>query len=194
MTTLKRELRLKFEEVLTQNIIVDKEFSEEILNTTVQDLATDLAETALKVFFPVEAEPLKPAQSALPLEWKILADLPIEKEDVQGEIIKQEALTTFEAHMKFGHLPWDSNRTWEKFSKFVVQEYEKDPQIFLKYKIWAAGEGKYHALSNKKIRENPDHFISCFPDFLAHSHLHRRDIPTSERTDLDENGVPLSYS
>lgn len=179
MTTLRRELRLKFTEILKESDLLIYYSEDEV-----SSLAEKLADAC------VEKDVVQVASGQLPLEWKILAGMPVTENDLEIGKIKKEAKDAFEQQMNFGTLPWGSTKKWDDLEKFIVQEFQKDPNIFLRYRIWQKGDGKYVALSNKKIRENPDHFISCFPDFLAHTAMYRR---VEKDDDLDANGIPFSY-
>lgn len=71
-------------------------------------------------------------------------------------------LTEFERVFGFGSLPWYSNSVWDKFAKFILARHD----WFADYVAWRAGEGKYNAFSNKKIRENPRAFMDTgYPEF-----------------------------
>jgi len=146
-------------------------------------------------------------------EWKVLKRTELEKanpelalfgggfpqKDAMGASVSRlEALQAFERDMRFNPLPWDSERDWQKFSKFVVAEYQKDKLIFTKYKTWQENEGKYQALSNRKIRQKPQEFVDCFPDFLAHSAMYGKRVVEEARAEnvglvFDEDGRLVSY-
>lgn len=121
-----------------------------------------------------------------------------QKAALDASVSRLGALETFERDMRFNPLPWDSDAAWQKFSKFVVKEHEKDPLIFAKYKTWQENEGKYQSLSNRKIRQKPQEFIDCFPDFLAHSVMYRKpaeQVANVSRNTLqyDEDGRLITY-
>lgn len=122
-----------------------------------------------------------------------------DKDALYASVSRLGALETFERDMRFNPLPWDSSAAWQKFSKFVVKEHEKDPLIFSKYKTWQENEGKYQALSNRKIRQKPQEFVDCFPDFLAHSAMYGKPAEqvasASRNTALqyDEDGRLITY-
>ena len=67
--------------------------------------------------------------------------------------------------------PWDSNSKWQKFAKWVAAQ---DPAQFKQYADWRKKDGKYHAMSNNKIRQDPQIFIDTgWPTFLAHVSMYR---------------------
>jgi hypothetical protein len=85
-----------------------------------------------------------------------------------------EATNEFERIFGFGALPWSSTSTWTKFQKFIVGLHTSDPGIFADYVAWRAGDGKYKAFSNRKIRENPSAFMDTgYPEYEA-SKMYRR--------------------
>jgi hypothetical protein len=62
--------------------------------------------------------------------------------------------------------PWDSNSKWQKFAKWVAAQ---EPSQFFKYAEWRKKDGKYQAMSNNKIRQDPQMFMDTgWPTFLAH--------------------------
>ncbi len=68
--------------------------------------------------------------------------------------------------------PWDSNSKWQKFAKWVAAQ---DPADFQKYAEWRKGDGKFHAMSNNKIRQDPQMFMDTgWPTFLAHSSMYQK--------------------
>ena len=114
------------------------------------------------------------------VEWAILAGEEVKPEDILRQEIVYEALTAFERDIKFNPLPWDSSKTWERLKNFVIAEYQKDSLIFAKYKTWQQNEGKFVAMSNRKIKERPEDFIACWPDFLAHSAMYSPPPPRGD--------------
>jgi len=68
--------------------------------------------------------------------------------------------------------PWDSNSKWQKFAKWVAAQAPAD---FQKYAEWRKGDGKFHAMSNNKIRQDPQMFMDTgWPTFLAHSSMYQK--------------------
>jgi len=95
---------------------------------------------------------------------------PANQTEIDANVFAKEAVDNFESCLHFNPLPWSSNREWERFEKFVVDEYRKDAAVWQRYDEWRKDKGKYvGALSNKAIKYRPDDFIACFPDFLAHT-------------------------
>ena len=117
----------------------------------------------------------------------------VTQELIDHSVLVKDATDSFEKDLKFNPLPWSSTKDWEKLSKFVVQEYQKDKLIFAKYKTWQQNDGKYLAMSNRKIKERPADFVACFPDFLAHSAMYETKKVESKPVDIDDNGAPISY-
>lgn len=103
---------------------------------------------------------------ALPLEWKILSDQPITKEDLNP--IEKQATDCFERSLGFGALPWSSTTTWTKLERFVIRVYKANPAVFSEFQAWRDGKGKYKGWTNAKIRQNPQTFIDgALPEFEA---------------------------
>lgn len=169
MTTLRRELRLKFEEIIRQEAIFcsDGLELESPYRERIADFATLLTEAAMTVKFMVEDKPkmereiLKKSDPA----WSILAGEDI---DTAANIAAKEATDAFEKDFGFGTLPWNSDSTWEKFYKFVVRIYLQDKNVWRDYVAWRNDKGKYVAYSNRKIREAPQAFMDTgYPEFEA---------------------------
>lgn len=67
--------------------------------------------------------------------------------------------------------PWDTTSKWQKFAKWVAAQ---DPAQFKQYADWRKGDGKFHAMSNNKIRQDPQMFIDTgWPTFLAHVSMYK---------------------
>ena len=67
--------------------------------------------------------------------------------------------------------PWDSNSKWQKFAKWVAAQ---DSALFVQYAEWRKADGKFHALSNNKIRQDPQMFMDTgWPTFLAHVSMYK---------------------
>lgn len=106
----------------------------------------------------------------MPLEWYIKQDLPVPAELTEQNRVEFAAIGEFESAFGFGQLPWDSTTAWQSFKKWVVKIYQSEPTIFRDYVKWRNGAGKYDAMSNKKIRENPKMFVDTgYPTYKASS-------------------------
>ena len=67
--------------------------------------------------------------------------------------------------------PWDSNSKWQKFAKWVAAQ---DSALFKQYAEWRKADGKFHAMSNNKIRQDPQMFMDTgWPTFLAHVSMYK---------------------
>jgi hypothetical protein len=93
------------------------------------------------------------------LDWKLGHGQKITQAEVDQAKSIEEAPKMFEKAFGFGRLPWDSNRTWEKFRKFVTDIYLQDRTAFGQFTIWRNNEGKYKGWTNKLIRTNPAVFM-----------------------------------
>jgi len=117
---------------------------------------------------------------------------PANQAEIDANIFAKEAVNNFESCLHFNPLPWSQNREWERFEKFVVDEYRKDATVWQRYDEWRKDKGKYAgALSNKAIKYRPDDFIACFPDFLAHTSMYGKS--TRAKIETDSTGAPITY-
>lgn len=179
---MRRKLRQKFDQVLNK-LAESKDYPFKP-GETVADVLTD---AAMEVFM----EKPKVDTSKMGLDWKILAGDVITQEQIDNNVLDMEARDTFEKDMGFNPLPWASTKVWEKFGKFVVQEYKKNKLIFAMYKTWQKSDkGKYLALSNRSIKQRPEDFIACFPDFLASIEMYPIQMPNVSKADDDQSEQP----
>jgi hypothetical protein len=98
---------------------------------------------------------------------KDMLDMLLEQEQKAQPI--RNACLMFETAMlgsTVSQWPWDSNAKWQKFSKWVAAQ---EPSQFTAYAEWRKRDGKYQAMSNNKIRQDPQMFMDTgWPTFLAH--------------------------
>lgn len=159
--TLRRELRLKISEVLHGHT-----FAHEISLQESEELINELTESIvqLRAFQEKPKFDLKQSDPA----WSILAGAEVTQEQIDQNILAKEATEAFAKDMSFGALPWNSDKTWETFYKFVVKVYSQNKNVWREYVQWRNDKGKYTAYSNRKIRENPLAFIDTgYPEFEA---------------------------
>lgn len=110
----------------------------------------------------------QPKRKAQTIEEAIWSGQPVTEDLLEGEKKKEQAFIEFESTFGFGTLPWNSNSTWDKFAKFIIKCAKDDPGWPADYVQWRAGDGKYKAFSNRKIRENPQAFIDTgYPEYDA---------------------------
>jgi hypothetical protein len=113
------------------------------------------------------------------IEAKIMAGLPVTEGDMPSGI---DACNAFESAMGVNPWPWASNKTWEKFARWVEKEFRTDSESFARYAAWRKSEGKYNAMSNNKIRQNPEMFMDTgWPTFLASVSMYGKKDPQPER-------------
>lgn len=112
----------------------------------------------------------------MPLEWYIQHGLPIPPELTENNLAEKNATDGFESALGFGFLPWDSTKDWQAFKKWVVETHRKAPSAWQQFQEWRIGKGKYEAMSNKQIRQNPRMFIDTgYPAFIASSTMYGRE-------------------
>jgi hypothetical protein len=153
MTTLRRELRTKFEGIL-------QAFEDKLSIAERESTAELLADAALEV------------RGIAKIEEKT-------KPDILDGILayshphdEMDSLHDFERTFGFGALPWYSNTVWDKFAKWIIKQ--AGAGWFADYVQWRNGDGKYKAFSNKKIRENPAAFMDTgYPEYEA-SKMYRK--------------------
>jgi hypothetical protein len=157
--TLRRELRTAFEGILAR-------YPDKFTLPEYEPLAEILADVALqvrgisKIELPDGSDP----------SWLIAAGSSSESVAALNEKIRfaQEATDKFEADLSFNPLPWTKNSTWNRFNKFVISEYQKDPNCFKKFKIRRDQEGKFSRLpANPKIYQDPDLLIAIWPSLKS---------------------------
>lgn len=184
MTTLRRELRLKFLDILKSWNVHDEEL-----------LSTELAEAAMTVKFMVEDKPKINMKNADPA-WAILAGTEIEQEEIDENIFAKEATDDFERQLGFGILPWNSDDAWTKFYKFIVKIYKQSQGVWMDYAVWREGDGKYgKAMTNNAIRKNPKMFMDTgYPTYEA-SKMYRKDTqPEYKKVEnVEIEAVPNPY-
>lgn len=106
----------------------------------------------------------------MPLDWYIQHGYPVPAELIENNQLEAAATSTFESKLGFGSLPWDSTSEWTTFKKWVMKIHQADATTWQRYAEWRADKGKYDAMSNKQIRQNPKMFIDTgYPAFMAHS-------------------------
>lgn len=195
MTTIRRTLRLKFNEILdaylksSQNYL-GEEMPEEILEK--------LADAALGVLLPKESPSF---MTKAGIEWQILAGVPVEQSQIDAEKLTKEVIDAFES--AFGiERPWNwypdkpsEARVWAEFREYLTKLYVSDHDCFTRYFTWAAQPFSRGAMSTLGIKRNPQDFPDSFAAFCASAMYQkpRKVVPDNERTDLDAGGTPMSY-
>ena len=153
MTTLRRELRVKFEEVLAR-------FSDKLTLPEREPLADLLADAAL------ELRGFKLIEGA-GIDWAILAGQDITQEQVKQIQLRDVAPKMFEKALGFSKpLPWWSDKDWTAFGEWVCTEYDKDKMSFGEYNIWRSNQYSSGKLANTTIRSYPDKFYDSWDMFM----------------------------
>lgn len=186
--TLRRELRLKFFEILSRyldNVIIPESNANEMVD--------QLADVAFELLRSKPVVDLKNSDPA----WSILAGVEIGQEHVDEAVVSKEAIDDFERQLGFGILPWNSDATWTKFYKFVVKVYKENQGVWMDYVVWRDGDGKYgKAMTNNAIRKNPQMFMDTgYPTYEA-SKMYRTDTrPEYKKVEHVEetNAVPNPF-
>lgn len=201
MITLQRELRLKFEEILKQEAVFcsDGLENESPYKEIISDLAYRLADSALEL----RGFQDKPAfdMSKAGIEWSVLAGAEINQHDIDETVLLRDTIDAFESAFSIkGNWNWypakpSEMRVWEDFRARLVQIYQADKDAFTKYVTWAAQPYSRGAMTGLHIKKNPQDFPDAWASFCMGTGYKppRQVVPDSERTDLDDDGIPQSY-
>lgn len=190
--TIRRDLRVKFEEILNVT------FNTASVNDTVRDLiCTALADSAIEIF---EKKPAFDFSKA-GIEWAILAGNDIDQEVQDAAVLEKNTIDAFESAFSIkGNWNWypakpQEMRVWAIFRANLVQLYRVDKDCFTKYFTWAHQPFSRGAMTGIQIKNNPQNFMDSWASFCMSTKYAppRKIVPDSERTDLDENGIPQSY-
>lgn len=189
--TTRRDLRLKFEEILKKEAVFcsDGLENESPYKEKYSDLAKKLADCALEPMFDMDKAGV---------EWGILAGAEIKQETVDAAVLEKEAIDAFES--AFGaNWVWypakpQEERVWAWFRAFLVKLYQVDKDCFTKYFTWAHQPFSRGAMTGRQIKSNPQDFKDSWASFcMSTKYAPRQIVPDSERTDLDDTGAPISY-
>jgi len=105
---------------------------------------------------------------------------------------RQDALNAFESALGFSSLNWDAKPEWRKFAKWVQERHAENPTCFVDYATWRKVGGKYHAMNNNKIRQNPLMFVDTgWPTYLASTSMYGTE--GRKPVQRDRKGIPISW-
>jgi len=139
--TLRRELRLKFEEVLHRGGAL----------WSPEKLAEELADAALAL----RAFKFKPQT--------IFVD---DELIIQKENLRDIAPKMFERALGFSKsLPWWSGKDWDAFGEWICQRYAENNTCFVEYNIWRLTPYIKGGMSNNRIRGFVNEFYDSWDMF-----------------------------
>ena len=138
MTTLRRELRNKFLEIVKD-----------------ETLADTLADTAMDVAGIKRVDPMQNA----PLDWQIAAGLSSKEiaDHNQRESAEKEKASAFERAMGLGVLEWWSNADLKALLRFLMDKTEDEIRTFAKW-----SKRQYSSLKPEKARMYPRLVKDCW--------------------------------
>lgn len=154
----------------TGDVYNKKQGDKKLPPSEIQGYAQGYAQGSVKDVTPTSDSKIKDQPSILSAQdyQEVNAKVDFMLDTARQADTGKNACMSFELAMLGGSVgwPWGSNAKWQKFAKWVA---EQDQQLFTDYAKWRKGEGKYHAMSNNKIRQDPQMFIDTgWPTFLAH--------------------------
>lgn len=135
------------------------------------------------------------------IEWQILAGAEVSEENLAREKMEAETISAFESAFSIkGNWNWypakpSEERVWKKFRENLVQLYAVDKDCFTKYVTWTYQPYVKGSMTGRQIKNAPQDFPDAWASFCMSTKYSapRRVVPDSERTDLDDNGIPMSY-
>ena len=146
--TLRRELRLKFEEVLHKGALWTRE-----------KLAEELADAALSL----RAFQFQPQT----IEQAIFTGVPVTEEMAERENLRDLAPKMFERALGFSKpLPWWTGRDWDAFGEWVCQRYAESKTSFGEYNVWRNTPYTKGGMSNNRIRGFINEFYDSWDMFM----------------------------
>lgn len=194
MSTIRRDLRLKILEILESNI---RYWEGKGQSETLGDIAVKIADSAIEI---TEQKPAFDMGQA-GVEWQMLAGAEIKQEEIDEYVLLKNTIDAFESAFSIkGNWNWypakpSEMRVWEDFRARLVQIYQADKDAFTKYVTWAAQPYSRGAMTGLHIKKNPQDFPDAWASFCMGTGYKppRQVVPDSERTDLDDDGIPQSY-
>lgn len=188
MSTLRRELRIKFKEILA---IYFDDYDDSHLDKVADILADEVVEVQKPAF----------DMSKAGIEWNILAGAEIKQHDIDETVLLKNTIDAFESAFSIkGNWNWypakpQEMRVWENFREFLVKLYRVDKDCFTKYVTWIAQPYSRGTMTGRQIKNNPQDFPDAWASFCMSTKYQppRQSVPDGERTDLDESGAPISY-
>lgn len=154
MTTLRRELRTKFEGIL-------QAFEDKLSMAERESTAELLADAALEVRgIALSGQPLS-------IENAIYTGVEITTEIVERAQLRDVAPKMFERALGFSKpLPWWSNKDWTAFGEWVCDRYLESKTSFGEYNIWRATPYTKGAMANTRIRGFITEFYDSWDMFM----------------------------
>jgi hypothetical protein len=153
MTTLRRELRTKFEGILNA-------FDDKLSRAEVEATSELLADAALEV------RGIALSQQPLSIENAIYAGVEITTEIVERAQLRDLAPKMFEKALGFSKpLPWWNGKEWTAFGEWACDRYAESKSAFGEYNIWRATPYIKGSLSNPRIRSNVTEFYDSWDMF-----------------------------
>ena len=159
--TLRRELRMRFNQILEDNILRIRACDNEIIPV----IGELLADAALEV----SAIQKRAELGKTSIEAAIFGGVEVTAEMVDAERVRQEAVNAFES--AFGITRpwsnwWDIKKDWKDLLAFVVEVYQSDPEAFKRYNLWYDDKGKFGGGMNAtQIRRDPALFFTAWDMF-----------------------------
>jgi hypothetical protein len=122
------------------------------------------------------------------IDWAMAGNRKVTEADLTDKA-ERLALTAFETALGLpGNWQWYPSKSsieaeWRALRKFLTAEYAKDAGAFGRYAEWAAGDGRFKgAMSNPKIRSNPELFEASWSEFKKVDVTAKPDRTTMLRT------------
>ena len=165
MTTLRRELRKKFENIVVDFLgesaaITDVTGDELLLSDEIERIVGELADAAIEV---------RGIASKIGVVNAIAAGLPVTDDMVRSESIRDIAPKMFEKALGFRGKPlpwWDGDKEWKALGEWVCDEYQRSKTSFGEYNIWRSDKYTSGKLPNTRIRTNPELFYDSWDMFM----------------------------
>ncbi len=167
MTTLRRELRTKFENVL-------QAFEDKLSQAERESTAELLADTALEV------RGIAILDQPLSIENAIAIGAPITTEIVERAQLRDLAPRMFEKALGFSKpLPWWNGKDWTAFGEWVCEQYAESKTSFGEYNIWRNTPYTKGGMANTRIRGFVAEFYDSW-DMFQMTHEPAKNNPVRE--------------
>jgi hypothetical protein len=154
MTTLRRELRTKFEGILNA-------FDDKLSRAEVEATSELLADAALEV------RGIALSQQPLSIENAIYAGVEVTESIMDKANLRDLAPKMFEKALGFSKpLPWWQGKEWTAFGEWVCDRYAESNTSFGEYNIWRVMPYTKGAMANTRIRLSTIEFMDSWDMFM----------------------------